>query len=103
MWKFSFKKVLSGDILTESWLQGQYRLIVLVSALIFVYIHSGFKSQQQLKEFGELQKELQDAQFILLSRDAEFTEKTRQSSIHKMLTEEGSKVKPSTKPVIRIQ
>ena len=54
MSKFSLKKVLSGDILTESWLQGQYRLIVLVSALIFVYIHSGFKSQQQLKEFGEL-------------------------------------------------
>ena len=35
--------------------------------------------------------------------DAELMEKTRQSSIDKMLIEQGSKVKPSKTPAIRVQ
>jgi hypothetical protein len=50
-----------------------------------------------------LQKELQDANFVLLSLNAEFMEKTRQSSISKMLESHESKVKPSNTPAIRIQ
>ena len=36
MAKFSFKEVLSGDILTKSWLQRQYKVILLISVLIFM-------------------------------------------------------------------
>jgi hypothetical protein len=50
-----------------------------------------------------LQKELQDANFVLLSLNAEFMEKTRQSSISKMLESHESNVKPSNTPAIRIQ
>ena len=103
MWKFSFKKVLSGDILTESWLKRQYKLIALISVLIFIYIHSGYKAQCQQKELNEAQKELQDVKFVQLTINAELMATTRQSSITNLLEQKGSKVKPNNKPAIRIQ
>ena len=103
MYKFSLKDILSGNILTKAWLKRQYKVIGLISVLIFVYIHCGYLAQRQQRNLSELQKELQDAQFVQLSLSAELMEKTRQSSISKMLTEKESKVKPSTTPAIRIQ
>ncbi|MBR5827816.1 MAG: hypothetical protein IKY49_01095 [Paludibacteraceae bacterium] len=103
MSKFSIKEVLSGDILTKSWLKRQYKVILLISLLTFLYIHSGLSTQQQLQTLSKLKKELNDAKLIQLSMDAELMEKTRQSSIDKMLIEQGSKVKPSKTPAIRVQ
>lgn len=103
MSKFSLKDILSGDILTRAWFKRQYKVIGLISALIFVYIHCGYLSQRQQRHLSELQKELQDANFVLLSVNAEFMEKTRQSSISKMLESHESKVKQSNTPAIRIQ
>ena len=103
MYKFSLKEILSGNILTKAWLKRQYKVIGLISVLIFVYIHCGYLAQRQQCNLSELQKELQDAQFVQLSLSAELMEKTRQSSISKMLVEKESKVKPSNTPSIRIQ
>ena len=103
MSKFSLKDILSGDILTRDRFKRQYKVIGLISELIFVYIQCGYLAQRQQRHLSELQKELQDANFVLLSLNAEFMEKTRQSSISKMLESHESKVKPSNTPAIRIQ
>jgi NDP-sugar pyrophosphorylase family protein len=50
-----------------------------------------------------LQKELQDAQMVQLTVHAELMNKSRQSSIAKMLQDKGSKVKESNTPAIKIQ
>lgn len=103
MGKFSIKDVLSGDILTKAWFKRQYKVIGLISALIFIYIHCGYLAQRQQRTLSELQKELQDSKFVQLSINAEFMEKTRQSSISNMLIEKESKLKASNTPAIRIQ
>ena len=100
MSKFSLRDVLSGDILTRSWFQRQYKVIGLISVLIF--IHCGYLAQRQQRHLSKLQKELQDAHYVQLSMKAEFMEKTRQSSISTMLSEQGSNIKPSNTPAIRI-
>ena len=102
MSKFSLRDVLSGDILTKSWFQRQYKVIGLISVLIFIYIHCGYLAQRQQRHLSKLQKELQDAHYVQLSMKAEFMEKTRQSSISTMLSEQGSNIKPSNTPAIRI-
>jgi hypothetical protein len=102
MSKFSLRDVLSGDILTKSWFQRQFKVIGLISVLIFIYIHCGYLAQQQQRTLSKLQKELQDVQLIQLSLQAELMEKTRQSSISKMLQEKESHIKPSQTPAIRI-
>lgn len=102
MGKFSLQEILSGDILTKAGFKRQYKVIALISALIFIYIHCGYLAQRQQRNLSELQKELQDAKFVQLSINAEFMEKTRQSSICEMLSNKGSKVKASNTPAIRI-
>jgi predicted negative regulator of RcsB-dependent stress response len=99
----SLRDVISGAVLLQDWFRGQYKLIVMVSVLIFMYIYCGYQSQRQQKQLSDLQKELQDTQMVRLTVSSELVDKTRQSSISAMLQANGSKVKESRTPAIRIQ
>lgn len=103
MSKFSLRDILSGNVLGHEWFKQQYKLILLISGLIFVYIYCGYQSQRQQRQLSDLQKELQDAQMVQLTVHAELMNKSRQSSITKMLQDKGSKVKESNTPAIKIQ
>ena len=103
MAKLSIKEILSGNVLNSRWFRSQYKLILLISGLIFLYIYSGYQSQRQQRMLSDLQKELQDVQLIHLTVSSELMDKTRQSSIAAMLQEKGSKLKESVKPATRIQ
>jgi uncharacterized membrane protein len=59
MYNFSLKDILSGNILTKAWLKRQFKVIGLISVLIFVYIHCGYIAQRQQRNLRLLQKELQ--------------------------------------------
>lgn len=103
MAKFSIKEIFSGDILIKEWLKRQYKIILLVCVLIFIYIHSGLKTEQQMLEINELRKELNDSQITLLSLNTELMDKTRIASIIQLLEEQGSELQPNQTPAIRIQ
>ena len=103
MHKLSIKHILSGDVLSNNWFKSQYKLIVLISVLIFVYIYSGYQSQRQQRQLSELHKELQDVQMTQLTVNAELMNKCRQSSVVKMLHDKGSKLKENITPVVRVQ
>ena len=101
--KYSLQDILSGNVLGHSWFKDQYKLIVLISSLIFLYIYSGYQSQRQQRELGELQTVLQDVQMTQLTVNAELMNKCRQSSVVKMLHDKGSKLKENITPVVRVQ
>lgn len=103
MAKLSLKEIISGNILKSGWLKRQYKLILLISGLVFLHIYSDYQSQRQQKQLSDLKKELLDAQMTHLTISAELTEKTRQSSVTRMLKANGSKVKESNTPAIRIE
>lgn len=103
MSKFSIKEILSGNVLNHGWFKQQYKLILLISGLIFFYIYSGYQSQRQQRMLSDLQKELQDVQMTQLTVNSELMNKSRQSSVAKMLKEKGSQVTESNKPAIRIK
>lgn len=103
MAKFSIKEIFSGDILIKEWLKRQYKIILLVCVLIFIYIHSGLKTEQHMLEINELRKELHDSQITLLSLNTELMDKTRIASILQLLEEQGSELQPNQTPTIRIQ
>lgn len=103
MAKLSLKEILSGNVLSSAWFKSQYKLILLISGLIFLYIYCGYQSQRQQRILSDLQKELQDVKMTQLTVNSELMNKSRQSSIVKMLKEKGSNVKESNKPAIRIE
>jgi hypothetical protein len=101
--KYSLKDILSGNVLSHEWFKNQYKLIIMISVLIFLYIYSGYQSQRQQRELSDLQKELQDVQMTQMTINSELMNKSRQSSISLMLQAKGSKVKESKTPANRIQ
>ena len=101
--KYSLKDILSGNVLSHEWFKNQYKLIMMISVLIFLYIYSGYQSQRQQRELSDLQKKLQDVQMTQMTINSELMNKSRQSSISLMLQAKGSKVKESKTPANRIQ
>ncbi len=101
--KYSLQDILSGNVLSHDWFRRRYRLIIMISVLLFLYIYSGYQSQIQQRTLGELQKELLDVQMVQATINSELVHKTRQSSISAMLQAQGSNVKESRTPTIRIQ
>ena len=101
--KFSIKDILSGDILAKQWVKKQYKLTLLICALFFVYIYFGYQSERQQRQLNSLNKELQDAYFTQQTINAQVMTMTRQSSISKLLEEQGSNLKESHRSAIKIE
>ena len=101
--KYSLQDILSGNVLGHSWFKSQYKLIMLISILIFLYIYSGYQSQRQQRELAELQKELLDVRMTQMTVNAQLMDMSRQSSIVSLLQAKGSDVKENKTPAMRIQ
>ena len=101
--KYSLKDILSGNVLSQDWFKSKYKLIVMISVLIFLYIYSGYQSQRQQRALNDLQKELLDVQMTRMTVNSELMDKSRQSSISALLQAKGSAVKENKTPSIRIQ
>ena len=101
--KFSRKDILSGDILAQQWVRRQYKLTLLICGLFFVYIYFGYQSERQQDRLNDLNKELQDAYFTQQTINAQVMTMTRQSSISKLLEEQGSNLKESHRSAIKIE
>ncbi len=100
--KVTPQEILNGEFLTREWFKKQYKLMLLISGLVFVYIFLGFQAQRQHHRLTHLQKELQDKRFEQLTIETELTEKTKQSAITRELNRNGSMLKENQKPVIRL-
>lgn len=101
--KFSLKDILSGDVLKKGWFKKQYRLILLIAGMIFMYIYCDYLGQAQQHKLSTLKKELQDLYFVKTTLNAQLMSSTRQSAISKALQERGSKVKETNIAPTRIK
>ena len=97
------RDILSGDIFATQWFRNQYKLIVLIYGLFFVYIYFGYQAERQQQKLNNLNKELQDAHFTQQTINAQVMTLTRQSSIARLLEERGSLLKESHQSAIKIE
>lgn len=93
---------LNGEKLWEK-LRKQYKLIALIAALFFLYILLGFQSVRQQHRLTDTQKEMLDAKYKYLTISAELVNETRPSQVAATLSEQGSRVRESNTPPIKIQ
>ncbi len=103
MKKITLQEVLNGSIFTRRWVRQQYGVIALVVGLIFLYVYFGFESERQYKRLNDLQDELQDAHYELITIESELTSLTRQSAVADQLRERGSQLKENRKPAVLIE
>ena len=99
----SLQEILSGNIFTREFFRKQYKLLLLIAALLFVYMYNGFQCQRQDRQIQSLEQQIKDARYELLDLSAEYTEITRPSTLNRTLQEQNSKVKESTTPPILVK
>lgn len=100
--KLSLQEVLSGNIFTREFIRKQYKLLILIAVLLFVYIYNGFSCESQERKIVRLQEDVKNARYEMLDLSAEYTQLTRPSNVAEQLRENGSRVKESTTPSIMI-
>lgn len=103
--KISLKDILGGEILTRSTFRKQFGLIAVCVFYVILYITNRYQAQQELIEIEELKIELQKQKYYSLTRSGEFTIRSRQSQVEKMLkqTPDSMLVTPKEPPfIIRI-
>ena len=103
MTKRDIQRFLSGEILSHEWLFKHRGLLLLIAGWIFVYITMGYVSERQQRHQSELNVQLQEAEFTLMTLQAEQTNLTRQSSVAEELNRRGSSLKENVKAVKRIK
>jgi hypothetical protein len=95
MSKFSLKDIFSGEIFAKEWFRQQYKLIILIASLIFLYVYIGYETQRQQHRLSSIQKKVEDAYFVKTTLNAELMSSTRQSIVAEELQRRGSTVKES--------
>jgi hypothetical protein len=103
MKNITLKDVLNGEIVTKEWFKRQYVLLLLIGGLLFLYVYQGYVLQRQHHRMSELKKEIQDADYQLMTMEATLTDLTRQSSVEAELAKRGSRLQTNKTPAIRIQ
>ena len=93
---------LNGDQLRSKRFRDQYPLIALITALIFVYILTGYQAAKQQHRLTDTKKEMLDAKFRYMTISAQLTNTTRQSQIIEALQENGSALKENNVPPTKI-
>ena len=72
-------------IIDGQWVRRQIVLILLIVGGIIFYITNRYQAQKDIIELVQLQNELKDMKFRVLTRSTELTQKTRQSELEKQL------------------
>ena len=72
-------------IIDGQWVRRQIVLILLIVGGIIFYITNRYPAQKDIIELVQLQNELKDMKFRVLTRSSELTLKTRQSELEKQL------------------
>ena len=96
--RVSLQEILSGNIFTRDFFKKQYKLLILIGVLLFVYIYNGFQCESQERRIKRMQQEMKDARYEMLDLSAEYTRMTRPSTIAEQLRLQGSSIKESTTP-----
>ncbi|MGM9674300.1 MAG: FtsL-like putative cell division protein [Bacteroidaceae bacterium] len=71
--------------LDTAWLRRQLYVVLLIVVGIIIYITNRYQAQQQIIELEQLQNELKDMKFRVLTRSSELTLRTRQSQLEEQL------------------
>lgn len=97
-YKAFLNELLDGSFMTRDGIRKNYRLMLLVVGLIFVYINNHYAVIMRLSEIDTLQKELLDVKYEALTRMSDLMKESRQSSVLKLIEEKDLKLEVAKIP-----
>ncbi len=97
------RDVINGNFLTKNFIKKQYKLILLMAFLAFMYINNRYECETQLAHAIELKKQIKDLKYESLTISAQLMGVSRQTSIMQLLNEKGIPLKEAKIPAIVIE
>lgn len=99
---FNLRFVLSGNILTTTWLRKQILWLVMIVVLTVLYISNGYYAQNQRLHIKQLEEDLKEVHYDAMARSAELMRHSRRSIITEQLNAnpENALKNPQKQPVL---
>lgn len=95
------RDLLNGDIWAKNYFRKQYKLILMISFLSFMYVGNRYQYEYELARMIQVSKEIKDAKYEALTISAQLMRLTRQSNIERMVHERGIiLLEPDRPPVV---
>ena len=98
----SFRDVLNGEIFSKNFFKKQYRLIIMVSILAFMYVDNRYTCETQIAKQVEIKKKIQDLKYESMTISAELMTISRQSNVLNLVKANGLDLVEMTTPPIVI-
>lgn len=95
--------IIGGKIFNSGIFMNNVWLLLMIAVYAFIYVSNRYAYRQEIKQIKELRTERQDMKYKLLTKQSEFSEKSRQSNIEKYINENESKLKTATNPPYTIK
>lgn len=96
-------RIIGGHILLSDIFTKNAWLLVLIVVYSFIYVSNRYEYERELLTISRLTKTRDKLRNNLLTLQSEFSYKSRQTEVEKMLHEKESNLKCSTKPVYVIK
>jgi hypothetical protein len=100
---FSFRKLMSGDILMSKFFRGQLFLFLLLCVIAIFYIDNRFACEQQIVKINRLKEQLTNARYEALTTSSVLMQISRQSQVVVEVTNKGLDLQTSTEPAIKVE
>lgn len=98
-----FYTLMGGRLFASELVTKNVALFALIVLYSFIYVSSRYEYERELKEIDRLRHRKEMLKNNLLTQKSEFTSKTRQTEIEKMLREKGSDIERVTQPMYEIK
>ena len=96
-------RIISGEIFTSRIITDNALLLALIVLYSFIYVSNRYEYERELVKIDRLTKQRDKLKNNLLTLKSEFSYKSRQTEIEKMLTEADSDLKVATKPIYKVK
>ncbi|MBP3613890.1 MAG: hypothetical protein J6J37_03795 [Bacteroidaceae bacterium] len=96
-------QLLSGKALRSELFLNNIWLMLLIVFYSFIYVSNRYAYRQERKHIKQLKVELQDAKYMLLTKQSEFSEKSRHSNIENYVNKHQSQLKTAKNPPFTIE
>ena len=95
--------IMGGRIFISDIITSNAMLLALIVVYAFIYVSNHYEYEQEVLRIDRLIKKRDEMRNNLLTMRSEFSYKSRQTEIEKLLYEKESELEVSTKPIYRIK
>ena len=99
----TIRDILNGNILTKNFIKKQYKLLIMMSLLAFLYVDNRYYCETQLAKEIKLKKEILDLKYESMTISAELMAISRQSNVLSIVKAKGLKLRETYTPAIEIK